>query len=180
MSRSYRMCTLVLLLASFFSVSCASVNTDDYQKQSPPFVLEEFFDGQVTAWGIVQNRKGQVTQRFKVNIDGSFVDQQLTLNETFEYSLGEGVVNRVWTIDVLGDGHYKGVADDILPGATGRSFGNAFNWNYQMDLPVGKRTFRVRFDDWFWAFDESTIMNKALIKKFGVTVAEVTLFMQRQ
>jgi hypothetical protein len=31
-----------------------------------------------------------------------------------------------------------------------------------------------------WAFDDQTLVNRSYIKKFGITFAEVTIFMQRQ
>ena len=49
-----------------------------------------------------------------------------------------------------------------------------------MDLPVGDNSYMVRFDDWIWAFDDSTVINRSYIRKFGLTFAEVTIFMQRQ
>jgi len=158
---------------------CSSMDADPYRDQSPPFVLEQFFDGSVNAWGIVQNRSGEVVQRFTVDIAGEVEGDRLVLDETFTYGLGDGVKKRIWTIERAADGRYTGSADDVLPGARGRSYGNAFNWTYQMDLPVGDRDYRVRFDDWIWALDANTIVNRAYIKKFGLTFAEVTLFMQR-
>ncbi|MEC8747574.1 MAG: DUF3833 family protein, partial [Pseudomonadota bacterium] len=41
-------------------------------------------------------------------------------------------------------------------------------------------TYSVTFDDWFWAFDDSTMMNRSYIRKFGIVMAEVTIFMQKQ
>lgn len=160
--------------------ACASIDSEKYENQKPAFVLEEFFDGQTMAWGIVQNRSGNVVQRFTVNIDGSVEGKTLTLDETFDYSLGEGVTERVWVIERGEDGAYTGSAGDILAGAAGQSYGNAFNWSYEMILPVGEKKYKVRFNDWIWALDENTIMNRAYIKKFGLTFAEVTLFMQRK
>lgn len=163
-----------------FLSSCASIEPDSYSNQTPQFVLEEFFDGDVNVWGIVQNRSGNVVQRFTVDIAGSVDGNTLTLDETFNYSLGSGVEKRIWVIERHADGSYTGMADDILPGAKGRSHGNAFQWTYEMDLPVDDKSYKVRFDDWIWAFDDSAIMNRAYIRKFGLTFAEVTLFMQRQ
>ena len=48
-----------------------------------------------------------------------------------------------------------------------------------MDLPVGDNEYRVQFDDWMWAMDENTLMNRSDIKKFGLVMAEVTIFMQK-
>ncbi|MEM7570719.1 MAG: DUF3833 domain-containing protein [Pseudomonadota bacterium] len=161
--------------------ACASLSIDgpDYTSVQPTFVLEEFFDGDVKAWGIVQDRSGEVIQRFEVDIAGSVSDGVLTLDETFRYGLGSGVEKRIWTINV-GDGKtYTGSAGDIVGQADGQSFGNAFFWGYEMDLPVGNSKRRVKFADWIWAFDENTIVNRSYIQKFGITFAEVTIFMRK-
>ena len=75
------------LLLCIFSLgllsACASMDSESYENQTPTFVLEEFFDGQVLAWGIVQSRRGNVVQRFTVDIDGSVDGNTLTLDETF-------------------------------------------------------------------------------------------------
>ena len=162
-----------------FLAGCATIDPASYSNQTPQFVLEEFFDGNVNVWGIVQNRSGNVVQRFNVDIAGNLEGNTLTLDETFNYRFGAGVDKRVWVIERHADGTYTGMADDILPGATGRSYGNAFKWTYEMNLPVNDKSYRVRFNDWIWAFDDNTIMNRAYIRKFGLTFAEVTLFMQR-
>jgi len=171
---------MVCFISFGFLTACASMDSTSYESQTPAFVLEEFFDGQTSAWGIVQNRSGDVVQRFTVDIDGSVEGNTITLDETFTYSLGEGVTERVWVIEKGEEGAYTGSAGDILAGAAGQSYGNAFNWNYEMNLPVGEKKYKVRFNDWIWALDENTIMNRAYIKKFGLTFAEVTLFMQRK
>jgi hypothetical protein len=64
--------------------------------------------------------------------------------------------------------------------ARGRSYGNAFHWQYAMDIPVRGQMLEVKFSDWFWALDEQRLMNRSYLQKFGVDVAEVTIFMERQ
>ncbi|MBF7071977.1 DUF3833 domain-containing protein [Glaciecola sp. MH2013] len=170
----------IAFVAAFLSACSVSIDPDKYQQMEPKFNIESFFDGKVKAWGIVQNRDGDIVQRFIVNIDAYTQDDKLILDETFEYGLGEGPLKRVWTLTKNADGSYTGNADDIAGPATGTPHGNAFNFVYEMDLAVGDSTYRVNFDDWFWAFDENTMMNRSYIKKFGLVMAEVTIFMQKQ
>ena len=167
----------VLLLIGGCSVS---IEGDTYKDVNPKFELESFFDGKVTAWGIVQNRSGEVVQRFIVDIDAYKEGDKLILDETFEYGVGDGPLKRVWTITKNADGTYTGTAGAIAGPATGKSYGNAFSFAYEMDLEVDGSTYRVNFDDWFWAFNEDTMMNRSYIKKFGIVMAEVTIFMQKQ
>ena len=148
-------------------------------EQQPQFDLFTFFNGNVKAWGIVQDRDGEVVQRFEVDIDGSVSGNTLTLDETFRYGLGEGVKERVWTITQNEDGNYTGGAGDILGPASGWSYGNAFRWTYSMDLPVGEKIYRVSFEDWFFALDDTRILNRSYIQKYGMDVAEVTIYMER-
>ncbi|MFC3092648.1 DUF3833 domain-containing protein [Alteromonas sediminis] len=172
----------VLLLAAWTLLSGCSLSIDgeQYQSLSPKLDIRTFFDGQVKAWGIVQNRSGEVVQRFVVDIDGTREGNTLTLDETFEYFMGDGPEKRIWVITYNEDGSFTGEAGDIMGKASGRSYGNAFNFQYEMDLPVGDTSYEVAFNDWFWAFDQETLMNRAYIQKFGIVMAEVTIFMQRQ
>jgi hypothetical protein len=175
--KRFALVSLMLLLTS----GCAtSLDGPRYATQAPAFDLYEFFDGTVDAWGIVQNRSGEVVQRFSVVIEGTVTGDALTLDERFTYALGDGVRERVWRIQRESDGSFSGGAGDILGPAEGAAYGNAFRWSYAMDLPVGDKNYRVRFEDWIFALDARRIMNRSYIQKFGLDVAEVTIFMQRR
>ncbi len=170
----------IVFMITLISGCATSIEGDRYKEIEPEFNLQEFFEGRVKAWGIVQDRSGNLVQRFEVSIDGSMENGELVLDETFSYGLGEGVEKRIWKIEETAKGVYQGRADDILDQASGKTYGNAMYWTYQMDLPVGDSSYRVTFDDWIWAFDENTIVNRSYIKKFGLVMAEVTIFMQKQ
>ncbi|MDT0583193.1 MULTISPECIES: DUF3833 domain-containing protein [Alteromonadaceae] len=176
----FRTTTYLIFSLIFLSACSVSIDGEQYKAVEPDFNIESFFDGKVKAWGIVQNRDGDVVQRFVVNIDGYMKEGNLILDETFEYGVGEGPLTRVWTLSKNANGTYTGNAGDIAGPATGTPYGNAFNFVYEMDLAVDDSTYRVNFDDWFWAFDENTMMNRSYIKKFGLVMAEVTIFMQKQ
>lgn len=176
---------VALLLGGLVLISCSSIDGDRYIDERPAIDLFEFFDGEVKAWGIVQDRSGNLLQKFVVDIDGRIESnqqgRQLILDETFTYIQGEGVEQRVWTISPKDSpGAFSGAASDILGTASGQAYGNAFQFTYQMNLPVAGTEVTVNFDDWFWAMDDDTLFNRSTIKKFGVTFAEVTIFMQRQ
>lgn len=172
--------SLLCLIALGFTGCATRLDGDRYRDDTPAFNLFTFFEGPTKAWGIVQNRDGEVVQRFTVDISGTITGDTLRLDETFNYQLGDGVKARTWAIRRLGDGTYTGGAGDIVGSATGESHGNAFRWSYEMDLPVGDNEFRVRFEDWIWALDDRTIVNRSYIQKLGLDFAEVTIFMQRQ
>lgn len=179
MATLYMAVVIGLLLSGCAS---KSIQGEDYRPQAPVFDIAVFFAGTVKAWGIVQNRKGNVIQRFTVAIEGTVDGDSVVLDEVFHYDFGEGPATRRWELQRLDNGKWRGGANDIASTATGAEFGNAFNWTYEMDLPRqgSNKTVRVVFDDWLWAMDDNTAVNRSYIKKFGITFAEVTIFMQKQ
>jgi hypothetical protein len=42
-------------------------------------------------------------------------------------------------------------------------------------LPVDGKVYDVQFDDWMYLMTDSVMLNKATMRKFGVTLGEVTL-----
>ncbi len=172
----------ILLLVSLLTLGGCATTLDGsrYAEHKPGFDLFSFFEGDVTAWGIVQNRSGEIVQRFEVDIVGTVAGNTITLDETFEYFVGEGPIKRVWVITRNDDGSYSGSAGDIAGPAAGVPYGNAFRWTYEMDLPVDGQTYRVSFEDWFFAIDDNRLINRSYIQKFGLDMAEVTIFMERR
>jgi len=147
---------------------------EDFSKKEPRFVLEEYFIGRTQASGIFEDRFGNLRRQFSVDIDGTWDGNILVLDEQFSYADGEKD-QRVWRITKLDDHTYEGTASDIIGTASGRSFGNALNWQYYMDLKVGDGRWRVYFDDWMFLQPGGTLLNRATVKKWGVRLGDVTL-----
>lgn len=167
------------LAAGLMLSGCASNSLDYYQQTVPPADIKQYFNGPIKAWGIVQDWRGRVVRRFEVNMVGQWQGNVGTLSEHFDYYDGK-TQQRVWSITQLKDGSYEGTAADIIGKATGHSQGSAVRWHYVMDLPVDDTTYRIRFDDWMWVMNDGVLINRSYLKKFGFTVAELTIFMQKQ
>lgn len=163
---------MILLLAG------CSTEVKEYQGQQPTLDIFHYFQGKTEAWGMVQDRSGKQLRRFHVDINGEVVGDTLTLNEQFVYNDGEKQ-QRVWHIQRISADSYKGTANDIEGIATGHTAGNAFNWRYSMNITADGKTWLLHFDDWMYLQDDKHLFNKTEMKKFGVTVATVTLFFTR-
>ena len=170
---------LIMGLLGFLSGCIGGHSLSHYQEQTPPLDLEEYFTGPLKAWGVVQDYTGKVTRRFDVDMMGTWEDNTGTLQETFKFYDGE-TQERIWRITRLEQGKYEGRAGDILDKAVGTTSGNAMRWAYQMDLEVGGKTYRITFDDWMFLMNDGVLINRSYLKKFGLTVGELTLFMQKQ
>ncbi|MGL4446437.1 MAG: DUF3833 domain-containing protein [Shewanella sp.] len=158
--------------------SCTTVEVADYQDTQPALVLERFFNGPLTAAGIVQDISGKVVRKFNVTMEAHWQGNEGVINEWFVYDDGE-TQTRVWKIKALGNGRYSGTAGDILGVAQGEARGSALRWRYDMLLPVEGEEYQVHFDDWMFLVNDKTIINQSDIIKFGITVAKVTLVIQK-
>ena len=158
---------------------CAGHKVEAYEGQGPNLDLKEYFNGPIKAWGIVQDRSGKVVQRFDVTMVGSWDGDTGTLKEYFDYYDGKKQ-ERTWTIKKIANNQYEGTAGDIIGKAEGKVAGHAMRWAYLMELEVKGSTYRITFDDWMFNMNDGVLINRSYLKKFGITMAELTLFMQKQ
>ena len=170
---------LAVLPVSLLLVSCNNVGVDHYAKERPALDLVAFFSRPVQAWGLFQNRSGEVVKRFHVQIESRVEGQKLILDERFLYSDGTRQ-RRTWTLEPTGSGRWRGRADDVVGEASGEIAGNALHWRYRLDLPVDGRHWEVDMDDWMYLMDEDTIINRTTMSKLGVELGQVILFFRRQ
>ncbi|MCG7488091.1 DUF3833 domain-containing protein [Vibrio sp. Of14-4] len=159
-------------------LTACSADIDDYREHEPNFDLFEYFEGESTAWGMVQDYTDLQTRRFEVAIVGTIKGNTLTLVEDFVFDDGEKS-RRVWSIERLEQGQYQGRADDIIGMAKGTQVGNALRWQYDFALQLEDSTVVVSFDDWLYRQDQNHVFNLTKIKKFGIEVGQITLFFQK-
>ena len=136
--------------------------------------LEDYFEGSAVAWGVFQDRFGQLKRQFRVLMTGTVEGDKLTLREDFVYDDG-AEETRTWHIRILGDGVYEGSADGVVGTARGQVEGRAFAWRYGFDLDIGGRTLRVQFDDRFYLQGDGVMINRAKVRKFGILLGEATI-----
>ena len=155
--------------------SCSDMKPEDYINTEPKIKIEEYFFGDVKAWGIFQNRFGKVKRQFTAKMEGSFDGEILTLEEDFSWNDGEKQ-KRKWKIKKAGDDKYEGTAPDVIGIAKGVSYGSAFKFEYQLLIPFKDKKIKVRFDDWIFKQDDKVAINRAIVSKFGFKVGELTVF----
>jgi len=151
---------------------------EDYKSTKPIIKIEEYFQGNVKAWGMLQGRSGIVKRKFMADMKGEFDGKNLILDETFIWNDGEKQERR-WTIKKVGDNTYEGTAPDVVGVAKGISFGSAFKFEYKLLVPYKNKKIKIKFDDWIFKQDEKTAINKATLTKFGFKVGELTVFFKK-
>jgi hypothetical protein len=168
-----------LLLVPVLLAGCSTMRLDEVAKSKPEFNLETYFSGKSRAWGLFQDRFGNVKRQFVVDIVGSRKGNQLELVEDFIYDDGERQ-RRVWRIERLPSGNYRGLADDVIGEAIGTAKGNALHWQYDLNLAVGDDSWEVTFDDWMFLQPDGTLLNRAEVSKLGFTIGTVFITFRKE
>lgn len=169
-----RSCAALAMLLLVGLVTGCSMKASDFEGTEPRFRIEEYFLGETRAWGIFEDRFGNLRRQFVVDITGTMEGDEIVLDERFKYADGE-TDQRIWRIRKLDEHTYEGTAGDIIGVATGESYGNALNWSYDMDLAIGDSSLRVHFNDWMFLQPDGVVLNRAKVSKWGIAIGEVTL-----
>ncbi|MBH0020967.1 DUF3833 domain-containing protein [Pseudoalteromonas sp. SWXJ133] len=168
----------VMSLSALLFISCSAPNVEHYKNTSPNFDFKTFFSGNLKAYGVVQDFKGELTRKLVVDMNATWDGNQGVIEEDFVYDDGE-TQKRIWKITLNEDNSLTGTAADVIGTAKGKSDGSVFHWNYDVELPYDGSTLEVNFDDWMYLVTQSRLINRTSIVKFGVEVGEVTLVIEK-
>ncbi|MDX1776776.1 MAG: DUF3833 domain-containing protein [Desulfobulbales bacterium] len=169
----------LLVVFLLLSGGCSSVKVSDYSAMQPIMKPENFFNGPITAHGVIKNRSGRVTSYFNAEITGSWKNGTGTLAEDFIFSDGEKS-RRVWTFRKNSDGTYTGTAADVVGKAHGQVSGNSMFLKYVLRIPYGDKSIDVTIDDRMYQTTGSILINESIMYKFGFRVGEILLVMVKK
>ena len=166
---------LTLFTFAMAIFSCSSGNIKQYQDQGPKLDIFEYFEGNLEAFGTLQDRSGNVTRRFTVTMRGKKEgDNKLVLQEFFLFDDGEKQ-ERVWTLNKVDEHNFTATASDVVGRAIGQQYGHAMNMGYILNIPYKNSKINVNIDDWMYLIDEKSLINVSKIKKFGFTVGKLSI-----
>ncbi|GAA5524301.1 hypothetical protein Maes01_00856 [Microbulbifer aestuariivivens] len=177
---------LALLAAplSILLAACGSAGIEQYRDAKPAMVPEEFFNGPLTAHGILKDRSGTVIRRFNAELNGSWNDGSGLLAERFVFDDGE-IQFRDWQLipvgsDASGVRNYIGRAGDVVGDAKVQVSGNAMFIRYVLEVPYNGDTIEVEVDDRMYLVSDRVLINESKLKKFGISVGEIVLTIIRE
>jgi hypothetical protein len=158
-----------------FLTGCGGMQIDDFANSSPEFIPQKYFNGPMTAYGMVKDRDGKVIRRFKGKLVGSWDENGVgTLDEKFVYDDGEKQT-RVWTLTPTGEKTFIGTAGDIVGEAQMIAKGNTVMIDYRMRVPYNDSTIDINVRDWLHLQEDGVILNHSKMKKFGFEVGELVI-----
>lgn len=154
------------------------MNIADFAGREPLFRFEEFFLGPTRAWGIFEDRFGNLRREMVIDMNGWWDDAVFVLDEDFDFADGERMRRR-WRATPLPNGRYIALSDDIVGEALGEAAGNALRWRYRLPLMVGGRKWLTDFDDWMFLQRDGVAVNRATARWKGLRIGSVSMFVRR-
>ena len=153
---------------------CSSVTPDDYQGRNPAFEPESFFNGALTAHGVVKDFSGKAIRHFSADITGCWDAGIGTLDEDFVFDDGE-TQKRIWTLTPDGNQSYVGTAGDVVGNGLARWQGNAMFLDYTLRIELEDGPIDVKIDDRMYRVSENVVINESKMRKLGFGVGEILL-----
>ncbi|MCY4265013.1 MAG: DUF3833 domain-containing protein [Gammaproteobacteria bacterium] len=176
---SYKYFFRAFLFPALISLgSCSGISVEDYSALQPNLVMEEFFDGDLVAYGVVKDWRGRVIRRFSADIIAYWDNGTGTLEEDFLFDDGEQQ-RRVWKLQTNNSQSYTGTAGDVVGSGEVRIAGNSAFLDYILRIPYGDDTIDVRIDDRMYLVTPEVIINESSLRKFGFKVGELVLVIQQ-
>ncbi len=172
------LCTLVAGI-SFWLTACSSVAISDYSQNTPQFKPEEFFNGQLTAHGVVKNRSGKVTRYFVADIKGHWENGRGELKEEFLFNDGE-IQHRTWVMTLDANNQLIATANDVVGESRGQFAGNSLKLDYKLNIKYKDSDLLLNVKDWMWLIDKNTLLNESVFTKWGFKVGSVQLVIKRK
>jgi hypothetical protein len=137
-------------------------------------VMENFFSGPVRAEGWFLNLWSRSRRGIVIDIVPAWDGKLLSLDERFVYSDGEQD-HKVWRLEKTGPGTYVGSREDMIGPGKVWTEGHSVRLSYVLTL-LGMG---FDFNETMTLRQDGSVLGKATVKKWGITIGRVQLEMRR-
>ena len=166
--------SFLILCVTISVVGCTShLPPSAFASTSPAFDPVTFWTGHTKSWGVIENLDAAPTSIIRTTTDstpegpnGLHMIQHVIHN-------GENTT-RDWHFRRTAPGHFEATANDVVGTARGATSGRTLHWTWTLATHQGNPLFNVTMDQWMYLADNGTLMNRTIITKLGVRIAEVS------
>ncbi len=173
------MYTLLMAVMLVTLMACSQVHVTDYNDMQPELDIEAFFNGELTAHGVVKDRSGKVIRHFSADIAASWEGGVGTLVEDFVFDDGE-TQQRIWVLTPTGNGNFTGTAGDVVGTGKLQQAGNSLFLDYVLRLAYKDGEIDVHVDDRMYLVSPDVLINESVLNKFVFRVGSLLLVITRE
>jgi Protein of unknown function (DUF3833) len=171
--------TIFVVLAGASLAACAGPPRLSVPVDAPAFIMETFFKGRTVGKGAFTAPIAGVNRPLTVITNGRWDGKTLTLREDFVFADGEKDV-KTWRFTKIAPGVYEGTREDVIGKVDVRQVGNTVQLTYTADVRSKDGSVnRLDFADTIAPLDRKSVLNKAVVSKFGVPVGQIELIFTR-
>jgi hypothetical protein len=167
----------IAVMFSLTSLAACSPTVTTYQDRQPKFVMNEYFNGNLCAWGIVRSRNNEVSRKFIADIKATATETTVELDEDFVFDDGE-LQKRLWKFNKIGQ-QWIGRAGDVIGEAVGEVSGDTLHLTYELAIQLDGDEVIVSMDDWLHLVDKKTLLGSTDISKWGFDVGRIDITIQQ-
>jgi hypothetical protein len=164
------------LMAALVLAGCSKpMAPERFAGTLPAFDPISFWTGHTHSWGVVENRAGEPTEIVQTDCVGEAEGPDaLHMRQTLTESDGT-VTHRDWHLRRTGPGRFEATANDMVGVAHGQAAGRAFHWDWVWAAGGNGNALKyVTMHQWMYLMDGGTMMNRTVVTKLGITVAQVS------
>ena len=133
--------------------------------------MESYFSNKVTALGYMTFFYPLKTIKdIKIVFSCKFHNNNLTLKEDFTDN--DSKILRVWHFKKISNSSYIGKESNVKGTIKVSIYGNKLNMKYKFKTNYKKIYFNVNVKDSMYLVDKKTLINKTIVSKYGITLAE--------
>ena len=165
---------LTCLCAALLLAGCAApLRPADFANSRPAFDPIAFWTGRSSSWGVIENLDGSPTAIIITHTVG-------TLEGTDGLHMIQHVLTggkdsvRDWHIRRVGQGRFEARANDVVGVARGTPSGRTLHWSWTLAAKPGNPLFNITMDQHMYLADNGTLVNRTIVKKLGIRLAEIT------
>ncbi len=168
-----------LLLVLFVFGCNRPMTVEAFHGTVPEFDPVAFWTGHTRSWGVVEDRVGAPTETIETDCVGTAEPGGVHLEQTL--TEGDGTVrHRDWHLRRVGTGRFAATAQDMVGTAEGQAAGRVFHWDWVWATSPGNGLKNVTMHQWMYLMPDGTLMNRTVITKLGITVAQVSEQFRRE
>ena len=149
-----------------------------FSKKLPQLSLESFFSTKVIANGYMTFFYPiKKIKDIKIIFSGKFKNNTLILNENYQDNDTTSI--RIWSFKRKSKNSYIGKEKNVVGNINVFLKGNKLSMKYKFKTNYKKFFFKVTVNDSMYLIDKHTLINKTIISKYGLTIAESLLIYKK-
>ena len=157
-----------------YLAGCASIKPTAFGDADKNLKPVAFFVGHTRSTGVIENKAGKPTARIVTETNGIRKDSIISIEQDL-FPEGGKKNHRSWKLKIIDEHHLDATSNDIDGTAHGILYGNNFSWSYRLKLSQRNFIKHLRMSQNMYVMpDGKTMIIRSVLRKFGITVVQIT------